>query len=172
MLWCIDGICVPCHCRNRRPYNDPTKVMNLCLNWCCCFLVSSLCNLIYLAFQSRHNLMPQQEQGFNRTTQGGDNWEKVNQIRDKFEYDRERRMREKGESASLTISFYSMIFLYEWMLKSLRVVWSLRWGITVTRFKPGVLYPILLNMSLTYFLECIRSWDSCLIFSVFIYWRG
>ncbi|PQQ13804.1 uncharacterized protein Pyn_00048 [Prunus yedoensis var. nudiflora] len=36
----------------------------------------------------------------------GDTWEKVNQIRDKFEYDRERRMREKafapmsGERAS------------------------------------------------------------------------
>jgi hypothetical protein len=28
-----------------------------------------------------------QEQGFNRTTQGDDNWEKVSQIRDKFEYD-------------------------------------------------------------------------------------
>lgn len=27
----------------------------------------------------------------------GDTWEKVNQIRDKFEYDRERRMREKGQ---------------------------------------------------------------------------
>lgn len=27
------------------------------------------------------------EQGFNRTTQGDDNWEKVSQIRDKFEYD-------------------------------------------------------------------------------------
>ncbi|XP_024007111.1 uncharacterized protein LOC18013086 isoform X2 [Eutrema salsugineum] len=36
------------------------------------------------------------EQGFNRATQGDDNWEKVNQIRDKFEYDRERRMREKA----------------------------------------------------------------------------
>ncbi|CAN8265663.1 unnamed protein product [Cochlearia groenlandica] len=34
--------------------------------------------------------------GFNRTTQGDDNWEKVNQIRDKFEYDRERRMRDKA----------------------------------------------------------------------------
>lgn len=40
-----------------------------------------------------------QEQGFNRTTQG-DNWEKVNQIRDKFEYDEERRMRDKGEFSS------------------------------------------------------------------------
>ncbi|XP_010452065.1 PREDICTED: uncharacterized protein LOC104734200 isoform X1 [Camelina sativa] len=36
-----------------------------------------------------------QEQGFNRSTQG-DNWEKVNQIRDKFEFDRERRMRDKA----------------------------------------------------------------------------
>lgn len=25
-----------------------------------------------------------------------DTWEKVNQIRDKFEYDREKRMRERG----------------------------------------------------------------------------
>lgn len=36
-----------------------------------------------------------QDQGFQRNNQG-DNREKVNLIRDKFEYDRERRMREKG----------------------------------------------------------------------------
>ncbi|KAJ4730335.1 Coiled-coil domain-containing protein [Melia azedarach] len=35
------------------------------------------------------------DQGFWRDSQG-DTWEKVNQIRDKFEYDRERRMREKA----------------------------------------------------------------------------
>lgn len=45
-----------------------------------------------------YNDPTKQEQGFaNRTTQQGDgNWDKVNQIRDKFEYDRERRMREKA----------------------------------------------------------------------------
>lgn len=36
-----------------------------------------------------------QEQDFRRNMQGG-NWEKVSQIRDKFEYDREKRMRERG----------------------------------------------------------------------------
>lgn len=52
-----------------------------------------------------------QEQGFVRNGQG-DTWEKVNQIRDKFEYDRERRMREKGKfmfdflnDSSLSIGF-------------------------------------------------------------------
>ncbi|CAK9309880.1 unnamed protein product [Citrullus colocynthis] len=35
------------------------------------------------------------EQDFRRNMQGG-NWEKVSQIRDKFEYDRERRMRERA----------------------------------------------------------------------------
>ncbi|KAI9177145.1 hypothetical protein LWI28_011624 [Acer negundo] len=35
------------------------------------------------------------EQGFRGNRQG-DNWEKVNQVRDKFEYDRERRMRERA----------------------------------------------------------------------------
>ncbi|KAJ7961665.1 Coiled-coil domain-containing protein [Quillaja saponaria] len=35
------------------------------------------------------------DQGFGRNRQG-DTWEKVGQIRDKFEYDREKRMREKG----------------------------------------------------------------------------
>lgn len=36
-----------------------------------------------------------QEQAFGRNRQG-DDWDKVSQIRDKFEYDRERRMRDKG----------------------------------------------------------------------------
>ncbi|KAK2651018.1 hypothetical protein Ddye_018507 [Dipteronia dyeriana] len=36
-----------------------------------------------------------QEQGFRGNRQG-DNWEKANQVRDKFEYNRERRMRERG----------------------------------------------------------------------------
>ncbi|KAF2292529.1 hypothetical protein GH714_025225 [Hevea brasiliensis] len=35
------------------------------------------------------------DQGFGRNKQG-DTWEKVNQIRDKFEYDREKRMAEKA----------------------------------------------------------------------------
>ncbi|KAK9151852.1 hypothetical protein Syun_010161 [Stephania yunnanensis] len=35
------------------------------------------------------------DQGF-AATQQGDTWEKIGQIRDKFEYDRERRMREKA----------------------------------------------------------------------------
>ncbi|KAM7501631.1 hypothetical protein LguiB_000535 [Lonicera macranthoides] len=35
------------------------------------------------------------EQAFGRNRQG-DNWDKVSQIRDKFEYDRERRMRDKA----------------------------------------------------------------------------
>lgn len=40
--------------------------------------------------------------GFRLQDQGlpsynhGDSWEKVHQIRDKFEYDRERRMKDKG----------------------------------------------------------------------------
>lgn len=37
-----------------------------------------------------------QEQGGTGRNRQGDNWEKVSLIRDKFEYDRERRMREKG----------------------------------------------------------------------------
>lgn len=36
-----------------------------------------------------------QEHGFGGNSQN-DNWEKANQLRDKFEYDRERRMRERG----------------------------------------------------------------------------
>lgn len=36
-----------------------------------------------------------QDQGMGRNMQD-DTWEKVNQIRDKFEYDREKRMRERG----------------------------------------------------------------------------
>ena len=52
-----------------------------------------------------------QDQGFGRNRLG-DTWEKVSQIRDKFEYDRERRMREKGKlmfdflnDSSLSIGF-------------------------------------------------------------------
>nr|XP_023891341.1 uncharacterized protein LOC112003387 [Quercus suber]XP_023891342.1 uncharacterized protein LOC112003387 [Quercus suber]XP_023891343.1 uncharacterized protein LOC112003387 [Quercus suber]POE62042.1 hypothetical protein CFP56_56429 [Quercus suber] len=38
---------------------------------------------------------PMKDQGFGRNRQG-DNWERVSQIRDKFEFDREKRMREKA----------------------------------------------------------------------------
>lgn len=37
-----------------------------------------------------------QAQGFVRNPQGSNDREKVNLIRDKFEYDREKRMRERG----------------------------------------------------------------------------
>jgi hypothetical protein len=36
------------------------------------------------------------KQDFVRNNKQGENWEKVSQIRDKFEYDRERRMRDKA----------------------------------------------------------------------------
>lgn len=36
-----------------------------------------------------------QDRGFGRNRQG-ETWERISQIRDKFEYDREKRMREKG----------------------------------------------------------------------------
>ncbi|KAG2672663.1 hypothetical protein I3843_13G045800 [Carya illinoinensis] len=38
---------------------------------------------------------PMKDQGFRRNREG-DTWERVSQIRDKFEYDREKRMREKA----------------------------------------------------------------------------
>ncbi|PKI43615.1 hypothetical protein CRG98_035991 [Punica granatum] len=48
-------------------------------------------------YRSRQTYTDQlKEQGFVRNRQGADNREKVNQIRDKFEYDREKRMREKA----------------------------------------------------------------------------
>ncbi|KAJ8748169.1 hypothetical protein K2173_000577 [Erythroxylum novogranatense] len=45
-------------------------------------------------YKSRRNEL-RKDQNFGRNSQG-DSWEKVNLIRDKFEYDRERRMREKA----------------------------------------------------------------------------
>ncbi|KAB2636666.1 hypothetical protein D8674_027200 [Pyrus ussuriensis x Pyrus communis] len=42
----------------------------------------------------RFHREPYKDNGFR--SRQGDAWEKVNQIRDKFEHDRERRMREKG----------------------------------------------------------------------------
>ena len=62
-----------------------------------------------------------QDQGFGRNRLG-DTWEKVSQIRDKFEYDRERRMREKGRSYTLRFSILSTkIILSELYL--LRLFW-------------------------------------------------
>ncbi|CAK7349437.1 unnamed protein product [Dovyalis caffra] len=48
-------------------------------------------------FNPYRSKVPEQmkDQGFGRNRQG-DAWEKVSQIRDVFEYDREKRMREKG----------------------------------------------------------------------------
>lgn len=40
---------------------------------------------------------------------GSDTWKKVSQIRDKFEYDRERRMRDKGTFTSLQITHFICI---------------------------------------------------------------
>ncbi|XP_044470872.1 uncharacterized protein LOC123199900 [Mangifera indica] len=45
---------------------------------------------------SRRSHADQQKDQGLRGNRQGDTWEKVNQIRDKFEYDRERRMREKA----------------------------------------------------------------------------
>ncbi|CAK9188571.1 unnamed protein product [Ilex paraguariensis] len=47
----------------------------------------------YRRWQPRAEQMKEQGMGKNRQ---GDTWEKVSQVRDKFEYDRERRMREKA----------------------------------------------------------------------------
>jgi hypothetical protein len=52
-----------------------------------------------------------QDHDFGRNRQG-DTWEKVGQIRDKFEYDREKRMREKGMfNAYNLLNVWSLIFL-------------------------------------------------------------
>ncbi|CAH2044773.1 unnamed protein product [Thlaspi arvense] len=82
--------------RNKRPYNDPAKVNESVSLTKFEFVWLVSCSLISFGI-SCDLLKRQQEQGFNRTTtQGDDNRDKVNQIRDKFEYDRERRMREKA----------------------------------------------------------------------------
>lgn len=46
--------------------------------------------------RSKPNTDQMKEQGGTGRNRQGDNWEKVSLIRDKFEYDRERRMREKA----------------------------------------------------------------------------
>ncbi|KAL3531049.1 hypothetical protein ACH5RR_010371 [Cinchona calisaya] len=46
--------------------------------------------------QNRAEQFKGMERGRNREGVQGDTWQKVSQIRDKFEYDRERRMREKA----------------------------------------------------------------------------
>lgn len=52
--------------------------------------------LIYLCVTLQHKLLDlMQDQGFKRNMQG-DTREMVYRIRDKFEYDREKRMRDKG----------------------------------------------------------------------------
>ena len=45
-----------------------------------------------------------QDQVFGRSRQG-DNWERVSQIRDKFEFDREKRMRDKGRLNAIELYF-------------------------------------------------------------------
>lgn len=51
-----------------------------------------------------------QDEGFGRNRQD-DTWDKVNQIRDKFEYDRKKRMEEKGK-------FNGHSFFMLWFLNS------------------------------------------------------
>lgn len=125
------------HYRNRRTFNDPTKVKKKVLILFCWFLV-------FLTFDDSSDiLMWQQEQGFvNRTTQQGDdgNWDKVNQIRDKFEYDRERRMREKGEFY-LYINKY-LFCIHAWTNVELYSIWY------VTKFLSSSWSMLLLHISL------------------------
>jgi hypothetical protein len=57
-----------------------------------------------------------QDQGFKRNMQG-DTREMVSRIRDKFEYDREKRMRDKGKHNVFELLFscsqsYSMFWLH------------------------------------------------------------
>lgn len=50
----------------------------------------------FTPYRSRRSTAePMKDQGFGRKREG-DTWERVSQIRDKFEYDRERRMRDKA----------------------------------------------------------------------------
>lgn len=41
----------------------------------------------------------------------GETWERVTQIRDKFEYDRERRMRERGKLMFVGTGFFLAIHI-------------------------------------------------------------
>ena len=50
-----------------------------------------------------------QDESYGRNNRQGDNWEKVNFIRDRFEYDRERRMREKGKSNLSCLTNYKEV---------------------------------------------------------------
>lgn len=49
-----------------------------------------------------------QDLGFGASKQG-ETWERVTQIRDKFEYDRERRMRERGKYVLILNCFFLVI---------------------------------------------------------------
>lgn len=54
-----------------------------------------------------------QDLGFGVNKQG-ETWERVTQIRDKFEYDRERRMRERGKLMFVcTRTFSFMMFVFK-----------------------------------------------------------
>ena len=53
-----------------------------------------------------------QDLGFGVNKQG-ETWERVTQIRDKFEYDRERRMRERG--------LYQMFFIHVFIFKVIHI---------------------------------------------------
>ncbi|XP_058093531.1 uncharacterized protein LOC131239711 [Magnolia sinica] len=52
-------------------------------------------DLDFSPYRRRSHAEQNKDQGFVRNRQG-DSWEKIGQIRDKFEYDREKRMREKA----------------------------------------------------------------------------
>lgn len=62
-----------------------------------------------------------QDLGFPSYNQG-DSWEKVHQIKDKFEYDRERRMKDKGifSLAERFLYFVNYHFVFYFMLSFLK----------------------------------------------------
>ncbi|VAH06654.1 unnamed protein product [Triticum turgidum subsp. durum] len=52
-------------------------------------------SILYCSRRRSSSAEPNKDLGFGESKQG-ETWERVTQIRDKFEYDRERRMRERA----------------------------------------------------------------------------
>ncbi|VAH06653.1 unnamed protein product [Triticum turgidum subsp. durum] len=76
---------------------------------------------------------PNKDLGFGESKQG-ETWERVTQIRDKFEYDRERRMRERGKYHVLMLDYFVYPVIIDWLhkIKNCMVLVKYQWLLDTT----------------------------------------
>lgn len=98
----------------------------------------------------------------------GETWERVTQIRDKFEYDRERRMRERGKYHVLMLNYFVYPVIIDWLhkIKNCMVLVKYQWLLDTPLTTLQILFALLGSvackaslafLSWSFFITCVYS---------------